>query len=282
MSTRQPKISKLLVPGKTSAELETVVTSITVNYSTGQVAELTLEMVDQGLGILKDASTFIGSTITFEEKPWQIGSVDYELTDSGATLSFRCRDPLAKKLRVTYKTSAEKKVSPGEWVTRRVRVAKGKPIVQASSKRGTIAQSKNQSVLDVIGNLASDLEWDWTSYDNTFIFGSRFFAWQGSFNKLSTWAITWQTDPRSDAIAASGSDSDDNTDNKAELDVELDYDYGVNIRPWHRLQSTIPGAKGMWLVEDVEIKHDGVTPVRIRASKPKKPSPKAGSSNKEN
>lgn len=281
MTTKLPQVSKLTLPGEKQADLADVVTEIAIDYVTDSVSELSIVFADTNHKIAKRASKLIGQSITFDGVRWQVGSVDSELAAWGSLITLRARDPLAKKLRVTYKTSAEKKVSPGQWVTGRVKRAGGRAIVQPSSKRGTIAQSKNQSVIDVISDLASDLEWSWVSHSGVFIFGSRFAAWQGKLGGLPTWQVSWDSNPSTDALAASWSDSDDNTENRADLEIELAYEHGVRLRPWHRLASTIPGADGTWLIESVNIIHDGVTPVQITATKPKKPSPKAGSSAEE-
>lgn len=281
MTATLPQISKLVLPGQRQALLSELVTTIAVEYGTDQVAELSITVTDPDDQITRAATSLIGSTLTFDGQRWQIGSVEAALAEWGTLLTIRARDPLAKKLRVTYKTSAEKKVSPGDWVKGRVKAAGGTALVQASSKRATIAQSKNQSVLDVISDLAGELEWSWTSYDDTLVFASRFAAWRGRFSALPTWRVTWQTNPASDALSVSWNESDDNTDNRAEIELLLPYEYGARLRPWHRITSSVPGAVGTWLIETVSITHDGTTPVEISATQPKKPSPKAGSSAKE-
>lgn len=281
MTTRTPEVGKLVLPGQRAADLAEAVLEIAVDYTVGQLCELAITMVDPKTRITRAATSLIGTTVTFDGKPWQVGTVESTLTEAGALLVLRARDPLAKGLRKKYRTSAEKKVSPGQWVTGRVTAAGGTAIVQPSAKRGTIAQSKNQSVLDVISALAGDLEWDWTSYDNTFRFGSAYVAWQGGLGSSTTWRVTWKQAPASDALTATWNSSDDDSGVIAELDLELPYEYGKAMRPWHRLASTIPGATGTWLVTDVSIKHDGVTPVQVKAQQPKKPSPKPGSSSRE-
>lgn len=281
MTTRLPQVAKLSLPGQRQALLAELVTDISVEYGTDQVAELSITLADPDDTVTRAATALIGSTLTFAGQRWQVGAVEGALAEWGTALTIRARDPLAKQLRRTYKTSAEKKVSPGDWVTGRVRAAGGTATVQASSKRATIAQSKNQSVLEVIGDLASELEWSWTSYDGRLLFGSRYAAWQGRLGGLPTWRVTWQANPNTDALSATWTDSDDNTENRAELEIELPYEYGAQLRPWHRIQSTLPGATGTWLVQSVSITHDGATPVRVTATQPKKPSPKAGSSSKE-
>ena len=281
MTERLPRVSALAVPGLGQAQLEQIVTEITVDYQTDAVAELAITLADVDHEVTEASGKLIGASVTLDGVRWQIGAVDADLAEWGTQLVLRCRDPLAKQLRKTYKTSAEKKVSPGAWVTSRVKAAGGRAIVQPSSKRGTIAQSKNDSVMDVIGALAGDLEWSWTAYEGVLLFGSRHAAWKAPMAGRSTWPVTWAQDKPSDALTASWTDSDDSTDNKAQLDVELAYVSGKQIRPWDRLQSTIPGASGLWLVESVGITHDGVSPVTITAVQPNRPSPKAGSSSKE-
>lgn len=281
MSTRLPEVNKLVILGQKQADLAEIVTSIAVDYGTDQVAELTVTMIDPGEKLTRLAANSTGAFLTFDGDRWQIGSVEATLTEFGSELMIRARDPLAKQLRTTYKTSGEKKVSPGDWVKRRVALAGGTAIVQPSSKRGTIAQSKNESVLDIIGSLAGDLEWSWVAHTGRLWFGSRYFAWQGKLGSLPTWVVSWKENPASDALSASWTVSDDDVENNGDLELEVPYEHGKRLRPWHRIQSTIPGAAGVWLIEEVGITHDGFTPVNVRVSRPKKPSPKAGSSNKE-
>jgi hypothetical protein len=93
--------------------------------------------------------------------------------------------------------------------------------------------------------------------------------------------VRWGTEPDRDAVSARWIETDDDSDNNAEIDFEVPYAMGKDMRPWHRLTSTIPGAEGAWLIENVQIRHDGVTPVRVFATQPQRPSPKPGSSSKE-
>lgn len=279
-SNRLPEVGKLSIPGKKQADLAELVQSIEVTYTADQMAELTIIVMDPLHKLTGSPLAAIGTVITFDGSSWQVGAIDAELLEWGSLLTYRCRDPLAKGLRKTYKTSAEQKVSPGDWVTRRVKLAGGRITVQPSSKRATISQSKSQSVLDVISSLASDLDWSWVSYAGRMIFASRYYAWQGKVG-LPAWKVSWKANAATDALTATWSDSDDNAENRAELEISLPYDFGIKLRPWHRIVSTIPGAKATYLVEEVTITYDGVSPVEIRCTIPKPPGPKAGSSSKE-
>lgn len=281
MTGRLPQVDKLVIPGQKAADLTEVVTGIAIDYTTDSVAELTIDLIDPKLKVVAAGSGLIGQRVTFAGKPWQVGGVEVTMIEAGAQMTLRCRDPLAKKLRATYKTSAEKKVAPSAWVRQRVTKAGGTAVVQPSSKRATIAQSKNQSELEVIADLAGELEWSWTSYDGTLLFASRFYAWQGKLPGLPSWKVTWKQSPKTDALSYSWSDSDDDTENRADVELELPYAYGAQMRPWHLIEATVPGGSGTFLIESVTITHDGVTPVQISATVPKKPSPKPGSSSEE-
>lgn len=280
-ANREPDLSTLIVSGSKQADLAEVVTSIDVTYSTDQMAELTIQVLDPKHKLTASPLAAIGTTIKYDGDAWKVGAIEAELLEWGSILTYHCRDPLAKGLRQTFKTSAEQKVSPGDWVTGRVKAAGGTATVQPSSKRATISQSKSQAVLDVISSMAGDLDWSWVSYGGRLIFCSRYYAWQGRVG-LPAWNVTWKADPATDAMTATWSESDDNTENRAELEISVPYDFGIRLRPWHRIVSTIPGARGTYLVEEVSITYDGISPVTARAVVPKQPSPKAGSSSREN
>ena len=280
MSIRLPDVDRLVVPGKRRAEISEVVSEIYVDYSTEQVAELTIVIVDQDYKLTKTPLAEVGTLVTFNNERWQVGTIEADLHGWGSALTIRCRDPLAKELRRTYKTSAEKKVQPSAWVSRRVRKAGGTALVQPAASRGTIAQSKTQSVLDVIDALGSDLDWSWTSHSDQFFFASRYYAWKGRLGQ-PTWPVQWATDPARDAVVARWVETDDDSNNNGELDFDVPYEMGRYMRPWHLVRSSIPGAEGTWLIENVQIRHDGVTPVRVFATQPQRPSPKPGSSSLE-
>lgn len=279
MSERLPKIGSLSIPGRSQVQLEELVSNITVDYNLQQLAELQLTINDPNHLIAKSPLAAIGSRISFEGESWTVASIESNAFEWGSRIVVKARDPLARALRLKYKTSAEKQVSPGDWVKRRVKSAGGVATVQPSSKRGTVSQSKTQSVLDVINTFAGDLDWSWTSHGGRFYFASRHYVWVGKL-ATPTWSFTWDSNEATDVLASEWNESGDNTENRAELTIRVPYEAGKNVRPFHRITTTIPGATGTWLVEGVSIVHDLVSPVEITATKPNKPSPKAGSSSK--
>ena len=281
MTAKVAKLGSLIIPGKSAADLSDVITQIVTSYAVDQLCELTIDLVDPGNKLTKSPLAARGTVIDFLSETWKVGSLDTTLTESGASITMRARDELAKAMRSTYKTSAEKKVSPSDWVRGRVRIAGGTVFTQPSAKTGTIAQSKSQTVLDVVTNLANDLDWSWVSYCGIFAFASRYYVWSEGIGSLPTWQLTWKKQQPTDALEASFVESSDDTTNVATLDCSMTYEAGKSLRPWHRLVSTLPGAEGTWLIDTVTVTHDGTTPVRISASKPHTPRPKPGSSRKE-
>jgi hypothetical protein len=279
---REPDLSTLRVVGKRlKAELADAVTEVTVNYATATLSELTIVGADQRQRLLGSPLAQTGTAIVFDGSRWEVGSVEMAMIgDQEVTASFRARSPLGRTLRKTYRTSAEKQVSPSQWVSRAVKRAGGIPIVQATNKRGEISQrggDEAQTVLDVIGDLGGEIDFEWVEADGRFYFGSRHWAWKGGA-ATPTWPVTWKSNARSDAYSMTWTDSDDDTEVRATLDVELPHAAGLRIRPWHRLRVSNAGAaSGTWLVNSIDITYDKVSPVSISASVPKKPRPRKSS-----
>jgi hypothetical protein len=283
MAERKPRADVVRIAGKkVAAQLADVVTDISLDYGVGQVAELSITAADPTGRLDNSPLAALGTTVTMTDDPagsWEVGSID-AVYGAGITWTYRSRSKLAKNLRVTFKTGAETKVSPTEWVTRKVREAGGKTVAQPSSKRVAIGQGgkqDRQSVLDVIGNLASELEWGWVEHGNTFYFGDPYWALTGG-PKLPTWPVTWKSNERSDALAMSVNLSDDDTETRGTLDLSLPNDFGRRLRPWHRVQLKDAGRyAGVWLVQSVSYRDDDYSVVDVSCGLPRKPAKKGGS-----
>lgn len=283
MAERKPRADVVRIAGKKiAAQVAELITDITLDYAPGQVAELSITVADPTGRLDNSHLAALGTTVTMTDDPagsWEVGSID-AVYGAGITWTYRCRSKLAKNLRVTFKAGAETKVSPTEWVTRKVRDAGGKVIAQPSSKRVAIGQGgkqDRQSVLDVIGNLAGELEWAWVEHGNTLYFGDPYWALTGG-PKLPTWPVTWKSNPRSDALAMSVNLSDDDTETRGTLDLSLPNDFGRRLRPWHRVQLKDAGRyAGVWLVQSVSYRDDDYSAVDISCGLPRKPAKKGGS-----
>jgi hypothetical protein len=267
--------------GKIRADVSDLITAIDLDYGVGQVCELTIGVIDP-TGIL-DTTPLAepGATVTLSGSAgeWEIGAIDADY-GAGIRWSYRCRSKIARQLRQRYKAGAEKEVAPTEWVTRRVKELGGRTVAQPSSKRIAIGQAGNedaQSSLDVIDELAGQLEWAWVERDGVLYFGDPYWAYTGGA-RTPTWSVTWKSAPETDALSLSASVSDDDTELAGTLDVTLPYLAGQRIRPWDRIR--VPGIgrySGDWLVEAVTYPLDNVGPVNVQTTRPRKPRKKKGS-----
>jgi len=265
------------------ADIEQVLTGLTLDASSDSVAQLTVTASDDNGIIAASNLAATGTALTWMGQAWQVAAITTRWgEDNTIGHSFDCRSALARRLRRTYKASAEKKVSPSQWVTGRVTAAGGIAICQPSSKQGTIAQSSGsdrQSELDVIANLASDLDWSWCEWGGRLWFGSRYWAWSGNATGQRLWPVTRGTSPASDAISVEATIDSDTTDNLATGTVTVPYGYGVKVRPWDRVRLAGYGQRdGVWLVDAISVTADGFSPVSLTIAQPHLPAKKKGSS----
>jgi hypothetical protein len=280
--SRAPRVNDIRIAGeRLQASLGEVVTEITLSYGVDAVAELSITAIDPNGRLERGQLAALGTEVRLARNGnrWRVGTVETAY-GAGALWTFRCRSVVAQELRRTFKSNSEAKVSPTEWVTRKVKEAGGTTVAQKSNKRLAIGQSggdDRQSVLDVISSLAGELEWRWAEVDGVMYFGHPHWAWQGGAG-TPAWRVTWKDDPRTDALELSSSLSDDDLELAGQMDLSLSYAQGSRLRPWHRLEVRNAGTyDGTWLVDSVEIPEDGVSPVRVTAQVPRKPSKKKGS-----
>ncbi len=272
MTIRRIDLGDLVISGVNWAYgLDELVSEITTTWSAEQVAELAIVSHDTGGRLAATNLGRLGVQVTFNGSPWFISGVDTEFQNANVAWTFRCRSLLARKLRRTIKVSAEQKVAPHEWVTARVQQAGGRCIAQPTAKGGTIAQGNDQTTLDIIGDLASQLGYSWTQWGSAFVFGSRHWAWKTGVPGFPTYAATWAKNPQTDMLTATATQTEDDDITSATLDLTMPYPTGQMIRPWQRLRVTGLGRyDGTWLVDSVVRRPDGVTPVEITALQPKK------------
>jgi len=279
-ATRTPELHRLAVAGRTlAADLAGVVTSVQVSWATGSVAELAVDCVDPRGLLAGHDLTRRGATVTLDGRPWVVGTVRIALAGDGADVTVRCRSALAGQMRLKRKITVQAGVSPSQWVAARVAAHGGTSTCQPSATRKAVSQAGGtdpQSELDVVGSLAGDLDWSWTEWDGRFLFGSRWWAWQGSAG-LPAWAVTWLADPGADAATAAAEVSDDDTDTAGTLDLTLPAERGRLLRPWHRVLlapgAAWPDLAGAWLVDTVTWPVDGTSDVEVKCVRPLRPSP---------
>lgn len=268
-----------LSSAKSLADVDHLVTGISVNWAAGTVAELTIELVDPAGALSSHGLLELGGALTWRGTPWQIGSVDRNLGTGRTTVTVAARSRLAKQLRLTSKPGATKNISPANWITKKVKAAGGKATCQAGARRRTIVQKKGQSVLDVINTLAQATETQWVEADGLFVCGTPWWAYQGGPG-LPTWSVTWGKAPETDAISIQSTVSEDDKTQGASASVTLPFSVGAPIRPWHQVKLSGAGAPldGLWLVGDLTLDLMAQGPVSLALSRPLKSSPKNGSS----
>lgn len=268
--------------GRVRADVASAVTALTVDASAGTVAQLTIDLDDGGV-LASSGLADVGGTVTWDGDPWQVAA-STTTWSAEATVAHRvdCRSRLARALRRTYRASAERQVSPSDWVARRVAAAGGVAVCQPSAKRSTIAQTsgdERQSELDVIESLASDLGWTWVEFGGRLLFGSAHWAWTTGPAGQKTWPATWRRNPATDVQSAEITADDDDTETIATGTATLPGSVGDRVRPWDLLRLTGFGNRdGNYLVTGVSRSADPATPTSVQLAQPRRESTKAGSS----
>lgn len=276
-----PDLTTLRVGGAAvSADIAQIITSIDVSYAVGQVAELAITGADNGGRLASSSLAQLGMPVTYAGMSWEVGSFDCEFVGGGLVWTFRCRSKVARTMRRTYSVRADRAVSASAWVSSRVAAAGGTTVAETSSTKPTISQSggtNRQSELDVIGTLASDLQFSWVEYGGTFYFANPRWVYDGNAG-TNTWPVTWLKNPATDALSLTLSESDDDKTNLGTGNLTVPQDLGILIRPWDRIQfSNVGQFESMWLVESVSGRLDGVAAFTVSLVIPRIPIPKAGS-----
>lgn len=267
-----------MTSGESLTDVGQLVTGVSVNWAPGTVAELRIEVVDPQ-GQLQDHGLLeLGTTLTWGDATWQVGSVDRTFTGYGLLTTISARSQLAKNLRLTSGTGALKKISPAEWIRRKVKTAGGTAICEAGARKRTIVQKKGVSVLDVITSLASTTGVEWVEIDGTMVVGTPWWAYSGG-PSLPMWAVTWKQDPATDAMSLTASVTEDDKANGASCSISLPASRARDIRPWHLVDLSGAGEllDGTWLVGEVTLDLGSTAPVSLSLTRPLKSAPKKGS-----
>lgn len=281
MSTaRKPDLSEIRVrSSKLKADLSDAVSSITVSWQVGTVAELAFDVIDTGLVLASRDLLTLGTEVRWGDSKWEVGSVDRNYAGWGASSTARCRSSVAKNLRAQKSTGAEKQQTPAGYVKSRVKKAGGTSVVQDAPKWPVIKQGKDETSLDSIVSVLAEAQMAWTEFDGTLYAGTPWWAYGGG-PELPTWPLTWQTKPESDVFSLTVTLSDDDREQSGTASMLVPYAVGKRMRPWHRVRLSGTGTDddGLWLVRDVSVVLDGVSPVAVEAHRPRKSTPVAGSS----
>jgi hypothetical protein len=271
----------VLSNGMRLSQITDAVGVISFNYQAGAVAELTIKAVDVGRVLSRGDLLREGTSLTYDGSAWQVAAVERDYLGGDIWLTFTVRSRLARRLRNMTGPDKATDVTPAQWITSKVKKAGGTALVEPGARRRTIAQKRNESVLDVIGNLASDTGVEWVEFGNKVFVGTPWWAFQGNTN-LPTWnAFADGTVPDLSGLEVLGVNSrsslDDRT-NGAEASITVTAQGGSLVRPWHRvnLGRADRADNGIWLVRDVSFDTSGGA-ASISLQRPLKSSPKKGS-----
>lgn len=235
---------------KLGADVTKVLTSASVGYTLGQVAQLEVGLTDTAEMMAKHDLARWGTRLGTGGTEWEVGGLKQAYRAAGIDWEVRAYSRLAKALRDNW-WSKVSGVTSVEWVTSKARAAGGRAITGTSARKAKVDASDDQTVLDVIDALAQDLGWSWCEYDGQLLFMDPWWAWKNPGARLPVWGVTWGKDPATDAITLEADMSNEDDAAFGTGSLTLPAPAGEKIRPLHTVNLgrgvKAPHA-GLWVV----------------------------------
>ena len=254
------------------------------DFRVGAVSEFSFPAVDRNRELMNRGLLREGVTLWWDGNVWQIAVVERDYKGDDIWLNFTARSRLARRLRnMAGDGKVVKKETPQSFIGRAVKKAGGAALVEPGAGRVQIVQKRGESVLDVIGNIASDTGVEWVEHGNTFYVGTPWWAFKEDLG-LPTWTARADGtlpdigDRVLSALTLSTRSSLDDRKNAAEAQMTVEIATGAKVRPWHKVNLTRAddADQGLWLVSDVTF--DEVSgSADLSLVRPLKSSPKKGS-----
>lgn len=273
-----------LASGLYLADITDAVGVTSWDFRVGAVSEFTFPAVDRNRELSKRGLLREGVTLKWDGENWQIAVVERDYKGDDIWLNFTARSRLARRLRnMTGSGKSTEKDTPQAFIGRAVKKAGGSALVEPGAGRMRIVQKRGESVLDVIGNIASDTGVEWVEHGNTFFVGTPWWAFKEDLG-LPTWTARADGtlpdigDKVLSALTLSTRSSLDDRKNAAEAQMTVEIGTGAKVRPWHKVNLTRAddADQGLWLVSDVTF--DEVSgSADLSLTRPLKSSPKKGS-----
>lgn len=275
-------VASLRINGsKAGGDLLAALVSIDLDAAADQVAQLTLTVSDDAAALLaRPGLLSTGASVSWRGADWEVSSVATNAPDDNTIEhAFSAREPLARALRRKIKPSVRQGISPSAWVAAAVKgttdVPGVKAVVAPSNARPVIGQrggNRPQRTLDVIADLASDLDWSWCVRGKTLYFGSRKWALDTAPAGTKTWPVTFRSGALLNLDLAIDEDDDANLGSG---ELSLAFDAAPTIQPWDRIALTGAGRySGTWLVESVKVSGEPGDAIELSLAWPRKPSPR--------
>ena len=274
-----------LASGLYLADITDAVGVAAFDYRTGAVPEFTFDAVDRDRKLSARGLLREGTTLKYEADTWQIAAVERTYKGADIWLTFTARSRLARRLRNMTGPKTWEKATPEQVISSLVKKAGGTAVVEPGAGRMRIRQSRNQSVLDLIGSIASDTGVEWVEVDGVIYVGTPWWAWKDDATGLPTW--TARVDGVLPDIGAgrelavldfNSRSSLDDRKNAAEAQLTVEVKQGSRVRPWNLvdIRKADDADNGTWLVDGVGFDEvSGATSIDLL--RPLKSSPKKAS-----
>jgi hypothetical protein len=273
-----------LAGGLYIADLTDAVGAFSWDFQVGAVSEFTFPAVDRGRELAARGLLSEGTSLRWDGQVWQIAAVERDYRGADIWLNFTARSRLARRLRnMTGQRSAEKS-TPQAFITSAVKKAGGVARVEPGAGSMRIVQKRNESILDVIANIASSTNVAWVEHGNTFFVGTPWWAFTSDLG-LPTWTARADGKPADldvgatlDVLAFQSRSSLDDRRNAAEASLEVTVQRGAKVRPWHTVEISRadPNDNGRWLVDAVTFDNAG-SAASLSLQRPLKSSPQKAS-----
>ena len=249
-----------LASGLYLADITDAVGVAAFDYRTGAVPEFTFDAVDRDRKLSARGLLREGTTLKYEADTWQIAAVERTYKGADIWLTFTARSRLARRLRNMTGPKTWEKATPEQVISSLVKKAGGTAVVEPGAGRMRIRQSRNQSVLDLIGSIASDTGVEWVEVDGVIYVGTPWWAWKDDATGLPTW--TARVDGVLPDIGAgrelavldfNSRSSLDDRKNAAEAQLTVEVKQGSRVRPWNlvTIRKADDADNGSWLVNGV-------------------------------
>src|SRR5574343_638697 len=251
-----------LASGLYLADITDAVGVAAFDYRTGAVPEFTFDAVDRDRKLSTRGLLREGTTLQYEGDTWQIAAVERTYKGADIWLTFTARSRLARRLRNMTGPKTWEKATPEQVLTALVKKAGGRAVVEPGAGRMRIRQGRNQSVLDLIGSIASDTGVEWVEVDGVVYVGTPWWAWKDDATGLPTWTarldgvLPYIGAGRELAVLDFNSRSSlDDRKNAAEAQLTVEVKQGAKVRPWNlvTISKADEADNGSWLVNtDIE------------------------------
>ena len=270
-----------LAGGFYAGDISDAIGGLSADFGVGKVGQWSFEAVDVDRTLTRAGLTTPGRMVRIGGAQFDVAAIARDYRGDDIWLTVEMRSSVARRLRLMSGSSRETDVTPAQWITKRVRKAGGTALVEPGAKRRTIAQKRNESVLDVIAALASDTSTEWVEYGGTVYVGTAWWAFQGKTG-LPTWQVSMRGGTKVNELTGLRLDTRESIDDRevaADATLTVDQRLGIAVQPWSRVNlADVPEPDaGLWLVSNVAFAYGGGD-VTLNLQRPLKSSPQDGSS----